>query len=197
MGALFKTTAEREQERVDKRHALMEAAARLFNERGFHDTSLTDIAASLDASKPVLYHYLGNKDRVLLECLRHASELVWEAYDGGPEDRAASASLVIGVERHLIITMNEFGRCLALTNETDLSEPSMLEFRQMKRRTHDVVRRLVAADAGSNGARNAHVAHLVLGAVDGTASWLAADEAGLVRHLAHMICAMAGQDPSS
>src|SRR3546814_4776471 len=41
----------------------------MFNARGFHATSLDDLAASLGISKPTIYHYLGNKDQVLLECL--------------------------------------------------------------------------------------------------------------------------------
>lgn len=42
----------------------------MFNERGFHATSLDDVAASLGVTKPVIYHHLGNKDQVLLECVR-------------------------------------------------------------------------------------------------------------------------------
>ena len=41
----------------------------MFNERGFHATSLDEVAASLGVTKPVIYHYLGNKDQVLLECV--------------------------------------------------------------------------------------------------------------------------------
>ena len=47
---------DREQQREAKRQAVLQAAAELFNERGFHATSLDDIAARLNVSKPTLYY---------------------------------------------------------------------------------------------------------------------------------------------
>src|SRR3546814_7754938 len=75
---LFRSREERDLERIEKREAVLKAAVEMFNARGFHATSLDDLAASLGISKPTIYHYLGNKDQVLLECLRseeHTSEL--------------------------------------------------------------------------------------------------------------------------
>src|SRR3989475_10314909 len=45
-------TPDREQQREAKRQAVLQAAAQLFNERGFSATSLDDIAARLGVSKP-------------------------------------------------------------------------------------------------------------------------------------------------
>src|SRR3546814_3852597 len=66
----FRTVREREVERAETRQAVLVAAVRMFNERGFHATSLDDVAASLGVTKPVIYHYLGNKDQVVFECVR-------------------------------------------------------------------------------------------------------------------------------
>src|SRR3546814_18665102 len=66
---LFRSREERDLERIEKREAVLKAAVEMFNARGFHATSLDDLAASLGISKPTIYHYLGNKDQVLLECL--------------------------------------------------------------------------------------------------------------------------------
>src|SRR3546814_2246117 len=65
----FRTVREREVERAEKRQAVLVAAVRMFNERGFHATSLDDVAASLGVTKPVIYHYLGNRSE------EHTSEL--------------------------------------------------------------------------------------------------------------------------
>ena len=43
-------------------------AARAFNERGFHNTSLDDIAAALEVTKPTIYYYVANKEQLLFEC---------------------------------------------------------------------------------------------------------------------------------
>src|SRR3546814_16031755 len=65
----FRSREERDLERIEKREAVLKAAVEMFNARGFHATSLDDLAASLGISKPPIYHSLGNKDQVLLECL--------------------------------------------------------------------------------------------------------------------------------
>ena len=61
------TTAARAKLREAKRHAVLQAAAQLFNERGFHATSLDDIATRLKVTKPTLYYYVKNKDEILLQ----------------------------------------------------------------------------------------------------------------------------------
>ena len=41
-----------------KRLALVKAAGRAFREKGFHNTSLDDVAAALNVTKPTLYNYV-------------------------------------------------------------------------------------------------------------------------------------------
>jgi len=57
----FRTPAERTAERAQKREAVLRAAVRMFNERGFHAASLDDVAASLGVSKPTIYLRYRNK----------------------------------------------------------------------------------------------------------------------------------------
>ena len=51
---------------LDKRDVkalqILSAAAKIFNERGYHSTSVPDVAEALGVSKPFLYYYLKNKD---------------------------------------------------------------------------------------------------------------------------------------
>ncbi|KAJ8135823.1 hypothetical protein OY671_010964 [Metschnikowia pulcherrima] len=63
----FQTPEQRQADRAAKRDAVSRAAVRMFNEKGFHQTSLDDVAARLGISKPTIYHYLGNKDQVSSE----------------------------------------------------------------------------------------------------------------------------------
>ncbi|MET0364350.1 MAG: TetR/AcrR family transcriptional regulator, partial [Sphingobium sp.] len=77
----FRNKAERERERADKREAVLLAAVRMFNARGYHATSLDDVAASLGVSKPTIYHYLGNKEQVLVECVNRGLSMLREAAD--------------------------------------------------------------------------------------------------------------------
>jgi AcrR family transcriptional regulator len=53
-----------------KREAVIVAAAHAFRQRGYHNTSLDDLAASLKVTKPTLYLYVPNKEAILFECFR-------------------------------------------------------------------------------------------------------------------------------
>ena len=82
---------EREQQREAKRQAVLSTAAQMFNERGFHATSLDDIAARLHVTKPTLYYYVKNKDEILLACVQKGLRLT---LDGIEASRAAGGNAV-------------------------------------------------------------------------------------------------------
>ena len=76
----WKPAGARAQQREAKRNAVLQTAARLFNERGYHATSLDDIAEQLHVSKPTLYYYVKSKDDILLECVRTALGMMPVSY---------------------------------------------------------------------------------------------------------------------
>ena len=78
-----------DEQRETKRMAILSAAAKIFNERGYHDTSVADVAEVLGVSKPFLYYYLKNKDDMLFECSRIATEQLHSMLD---EVRSAKLS---------------------------------------------------------------------------------------------------------
>lgn len=51
----------------ERRRSIVEAAARLFETRGYHGTSMTDIAQAANLRKPTLYHYFNSKTDILFE----------------------------------------------------------------------------------------------------------------------------------
>jgi AcrR family transcriptional regulator len=50
----------------DRRVQIVSAAAVLFDEVGYHLTSMDDIAGAVGLAKPSLYHYFSSKDSILL-----------------------------------------------------------------------------------------------------------------------------------
>ncbi len=52
----------------------MTTAVRLFSERGFHSTSVSDIVDELGAGKGVFYWYFPSKDELFIEILRSAHQ---------------------------------------------------------------------------------------------------------------------------
>jgi AcrR family transcriptional regulator len=50
-----------------RRQEIVVIAARLFHDRGYHRTSMSDIAEAANLAKPSLYHYVRSKDELLAE----------------------------------------------------------------------------------------------------------------------------------
>lgn len=61
----------------DRREQILTVALVAFSSTGYHNTSMTDIAAALEVTKPVLYQYFDSKRELYLELLRFVgSDLV-------------------------------------------------------------------------------------------------------------------------
>ena len=59
----------RERQAAARLEQILDAAARLFAERGFHRTTTRDIAAAADVAEGTLYNYFDNKDDLLFGIL--------------------------------------------------------------------------------------------------------------------------------
>ena len=59
----------------ERRKEIVDQAASLFNTRGYHGTSLEDVAAAVGLRKASLYHYFRGKDDILK--LIHEDFLAW------------------------------------------------------------------------------------------------------------------------
>src|SRR5215212_2161613 len=60
----------RREDHGSKREAVIRTAAQAFHERGYHNTSLDDVAATLGVTKPTVYYYVQNKEQLLFECFQ-------------------------------------------------------------------------------------------------------------------------------
>lgn len=134
----------RAQQRELKRQAVLHAAAQLFNERGFHATSLDDIAERLHVTKPTLYYYVKSKDDILLECVRTALGMMRDEIGAvrGAGGRAID-QLVACMRVYTIIVTQEFGRCVIRIGEDPLPPPLRRELRALKAGIDREFRRLV------------------------------------------------------
>jgi AcrR family transcriptional regulator len=57
-----------------KRADIVQAAAQIFRQKGYHATSMQDIADAVHLQKASLYHHVESKQDILLEILDHALE---------------------------------------------------------------------------------------------------------------------------
>ncbi len=145
---------QREAERQQKREVLLLAAVRMFNSRGYHDTSLEEIASSLGVSKPTIYHHLGNKEQVMFQVLSRGVDLLLEAA------RSAALAPGNGAERlatylraYTKIIMSDFGRCMVRTTDETLSAERAVEFRGLKEQVMLKLREFLAAGVADGSIR--------------------------------------------
>jgi AcrR family transcriptional regulator len=72
----------------DRRQQLLDVAAELFAERGFHRVTVDDLGAAVGVSGPALYHHFDGKEELLGEILVAISEQLLE----GGKARVAQAA---------------------------------------------------------------------------------------------------------
>jgi AcrR family transcriptional regulator len=58
------------------REKILEAAAQIFSEKGYHAASMQDIARSVNLQKASLYHHVSGKQEILLELLDRALDIL-------------------------------------------------------------------------------------------------------------------------
>jgi AcrR family transcriptional regulator len=64
--------------REDRMEQTLGAAHELFAERGFADVTMDEIAAAVGVTKPLLYNYFGNKERLYIACMERAGDSLIE-----------------------------------------------------------------------------------------------------------------------
>jgi AcrR family transcriptional regulator len=58
------------------RDEILLAAAQIFSQKGFHATSMQDIAQAVNLQKASLYHHVTSKQEILVEVLDRALDLL-------------------------------------------------------------------------------------------------------------------------
>src|SRR4029077_17975872 len=60
--------------RDDRMEQTLEAAHLLFAERGYAAVTMDEIPAAVGVTKPLLYNYFGNKERLYIACMEQAGD---------------------------------------------------------------------------------------------------------------------------
>ncbi len=140
----WRTRGQGSDDREVKREAVLRTAAQVFNEKGFHATSLDEIADRLGVTKPTLYYYIKSKDDILFECVRIGLKMM---QDGIEESRAAGGSpveqLCASMRIYTRIVTMDFGMCLIRIGEDPLPPENRKELRRLKRAIDLEFRRLI------------------------------------------------------
>lgn len=174
-GSPFRTREQKAEQREAKKRALLVAAVRMFNQRGFHATLLEDVATSLGVTKPTIYHYLGNKEQVLLECIA----LGIEQFNAAITEARTLPGTGLDRLRHFLrayarINMDDFGRCVIRTGAEPLSPEGARSLRDRKHYIDAAMRGFIEEGMGDGSIAQSDsklLAFTLAGALNWPARW--------------------------
>ena len=155
--------------------AVLTAAVRLFNERGYEATSMGDLADRLGITKSSIYHHVSGKQELLRMAVDHALDGLFEAADEvAALDAPALARLELLIRRSVLVLADrlEFVTLLLRVRGNTAVEQQAL----LRRRVFDAaVTELVKQAQAEGGIRPdidpATAARLLFGMVNSLAEW--------------------------
>ena len=90
-----------------RRQELTRQAARLFAEKGYHGTSLGDLADAMGVRKPSLYAHVEGKQELLYETMREGAAAFHGVLDGVPDDPPAAEKIRLALRGHLRVVAEQ------------------------------------------------------------------------------------------
>jgi TetR/AcrR family transcriptional regulator, cholesterol catabolism regulator len=135
-----------------RREELVSVAVRLFAERGYHGTSMADLAEAMGLQKGSLYSLTGSKQELLVVITREGAESFHAALDGVPDGAEPLERIRLALRAHLGVVAAQMGAATVFTREWRfLDEPERTAFRAERRRYEQRWRDLLqeAAERGT------------------------------------------------
>jgi len=109
------------------REDILEAAAQVFRQKGFHGASMKDIANAVSLQKASLYHHVSSKQEILFSILDSALELLLERI-------SSITTQDISPDKKLQSMMREYLHILV--ENQDLAAVLLFEHRSLERKQH-------------------------------------------------------------
>lgn len=157
-----------------RRAEILHAALRAFRERGYHATTLEDIADHLGVRKTALYHYFPDKEAILYECHRESLAEIDRLIKEAKKLDKASEALAHVIREHVrVMTDTLEGSPLAF-EVTALSPERQEEVISARDRYERQLRRIIddGIKSGEFRSVNSKIAvFAILGAINWIARW--------------------------
>jgi TetR/AcrR family transcriptional regulator, cholesterol catabolism regulator len=120
-----------------RRAELTRAAARLFAEKGYHGTSVGDLAQALGVQKGSLYTHIASKADLLWEVAREGAEAFHAALDGVPDDGPVVERIRVAVRAHLRVVAEQLDVATVFVREWRYLEGERREAFVAERRRYE------------------------------------------------------------
>jgi AcrR family transcriptional regulator len=160
-----------------RRTEMIQAAARLFSERGYHGTSIQHLADALGLQKGSLYSHIGSKEELLFEVVNEGADRFLER---GERALAMQALAAVRLRKllvaHIETAIEHLNAATVFLNEWRYLSEDRREVIQEKRdRYEEIVRQIITGGIAEGEFRDdANVrfaARLVLSAGNWTYAW--------------------------
>jgi AcrR family transcriptional regulator len=128
---------------MSRKEELSREAARLFAAKGYHGTSVGDLAESLGVQKGSLYAHMQGKEDLLYETMRAGAEAFHGALDSVPEDAAPAEKIRLALRAHLRVVAEQLDVATVFVQEWRYLEGERLaEIVSERRRYEERIRGL-------------------------------------------------------
>ena len=121
---------------AQERQLVIEAATRLFGSRGYHETSIREIAAAAGFSIGALYQRFESKDALYGDVVEQHFGRIWAALDAALESHTEFVPRLLAVTSaffHHVVEHRTFLRMYELHRPT-IAEPYQTRIEQMRKR---------------------------------------------------------------
>jgi AcrR family transcriptional regulator len=162
---------------TERRAELARTAARLFAERGYHGTSMGDLAEAMGIQKASLYSLTESKQQLLHDIVHSGAAAFHDALDAVDEDAHAVERIRQALRAHLRVVAEQLDAATVFTREWRYLEGPFLEVFVAERRRYEERWRELFREGVERGElrldlRPSDAALVVLSAANWAYTWL-------------------------
>ena len=160
-----------------RRQELTRQAARLFAEKGYHGTSMGDLAEAMGVQKGSLYSLTESKQELLYETMREGAAAFHAGLDAIPEDVPAAERIRLALRAHLRVVAEQLDVATVFIREWRYLEGERRDQIVAERRRYEERLRALFREGREHGELrtdldDAAAALLVLSAANWAYTWL-------------------------
>ena len=161
-----------------RKRELARQAARLFAERGYHGTSIGDLAEAMGVQKGSLYAHITSKHDLLYETMREGADAFHGAMDAIDERLPATEKIRLALRGHLRVVAEQLDVATVFVREWSYLEGERRDEILAERRRYEERFRALFREGREHGELRtdldeASAALLALSAVNWAYTWLA------------------------
>lgn len=157
----------------NKKQIILEAAARLFRQKGYPATSMRDLAQAVNLRAPSLYNHITGKEGILREiCFSNADRFHREIDEIDRREESAEAKVRALINLHIRVATEDITSITAFNDEwRHLTEPHLGDFIQLRKEYEAKFRSIIEAGI-RDGSFKAFHANIALYTIFSSIRWI-------------------------